>query len=63
MAEFKIGDTVKLKSGGPLMTINAISDNEISCQWFLDKKLNEAKFVPEVLISDNPISFGAINVF
>ncbi|WP_188048742.1 YodC family protein [Flavobacterium sp. GP15] len=45
---FKIGDTVRLKSGGPLMTINnnideiqyegpAIFYGEVECKWFDNK--------------------------
>jgi uncharacterized protein YodC (DUF2158 family) len=36
-AELKAGDTVRLKSGGPLMTVTMIVDQEIQCMWF-DKK-------------------------
>lgn len=32
------GDVVKLKSGGPAMTIAWISDGEAYCEWFDDKK-------------------------
>lgn len=33
--EFKIGDVVELKSGGPDMTVNNIDKNgQIYCQWF-----------------------------
>jgi uncharacterized protein YodC (DUF2158 family) len=31
---FKPGDQVQLKSGGPVMTINSISDGEAWCEWF-----------------------------
>ncbi|MCY4596593.1 MAG: DUF2158 domain-containing protein [Bryobacterales bacterium] len=35
--EFKKGDIVKLKSGGPDMTINVITDRESAeCWWFVD---------------------------
>jgi len=41
MEEFKIGDTVQLKSGGPVMTIANIGDYTMSgvkkgalCEWF-----------------------------
>jgi len=33
--ELKIGDVVKLKSGGPKMTVKYIEkDGQIYCQWF-----------------------------
>ena len=33
--ELKIGDVVKLKSGGPTMTVDNIEKNgEIYCKWF-----------------------------
>ncbi|MDD5219585.1 MAG: DUF2158 domain-containing protein [Candidatus Bipolaricaulis sp.] len=37
--QFKVGDLVMLKSGGPKMTVSAISPNgaAIECMWF-DKK-------------------------
>ena len=40
--ELKIGDVVKLKSGGSVMTVNSIEENgEINCQWFSGDKLNK----------------------
>jgi len=40
--ELKIGDVVKLKSGGPIMTVKNIEENgEIYCQWFSGDKLNK----------------------
>lgn len=43
--KFNIGDIVKLKSGGPDMTVARFgSDNGYWCQWFAGKKLEEGKF-------------------
>lgn len=34
MAEFKPGDVVTLKSGGPPMTITHVERNDAWCEWF-----------------------------
>lgn len=35
--EFTKGETVRLNSGGPLMTIsNVLSNNQLECIWFND---------------------------
>ena len=46
--EFKTGDTVQLKSDGPIMTVHNIvkSDGSIYCQWFAGKKLENGYFPP-----------------
>ncbi len=41
--ELKVGDVVRLKSGGPRMTVYEIEDEEdmnymIYCRWFLENK-------------------------
>lgn len=37
--EWKPGDLVVLKSGGPVMTINTVfGDGEVRCTWFNGKK-------------------------
>lgn len=39
---FNAGDTVILKSGGPIMTVAALSkkdDNLVYCAWFNDNEL------------------------
>lgn len=44
---FKIGDIVKLKSGGPDMTVQTVpakGANYYSCQWFAGKKLEYGRF-------------------
>lgn len=50
----KIGDVVKLKSGGPTMTIHSIdkSGGWINCQWFAGDKLDKLEngyFSPDSL--------------
>jgi len=51
--EFKTGDTVKLKSGGPNMTVKGSEYNRIECQWFAGKKLEDGYFPPDSLIRVN----------
>lgn len=39
MSNFKIGDVVRLKSGGPNMTVDEImDDNFVICIWFNPKQ-------------------------
>lgn len=42
---FKAGDIVKLKSGGPIMTIAWIEDTEAYCEWFDEKKVEGRRFL------------------
>ena len=35
MAEFKVGNVVQLKSGGPEMTLTSmVGSGEVMCMWF-----------------------------
>jgi len=53
--EFKIGDLVKLKSGGPTMTVEDIGPNfaeetTVYCAWFDGKNMpQKANFPPAAL--------------
>ena len=59
--EFKIGDTVMLKSGGPLMTVSNIvsesylqySKGDISCIWFDKNNQMSGSFNPLVLSKED----------
>lgn len=58
MAEFKIGDVVRLKSGGPSMTVAAVGvgimGDEIYCAWFEGKKKHAESFPPGALEAVGP---------
>lgn len=41
---FKLGDLVRLKSGGPTMTIRGIDGDQYDCTWFNDKHIQQAGF-------------------
>lgn len=54
--KYKKGDTVRLKSDGPVMTIqtyNLMQDKYIA-QWFAGKKLEQGFFSEESLIAALP---------
>jgi uncharacterized protein YodC (DUF2158 family) len=47
---FQTGDVVRLKSGGPNMTVNTVKGDEIWCQWFdKDQKPQQTYFKPNTL--------------
>jgi uncharacterized protein YodC (DUF2158 family) len=54
---FKVGDIVKLKCGGPEMTVNTVGSirshieaGSYRCQWFAGKKLDHGTFPFESLV-------------
>jgi uncharacterized protein YodC (DUF2158 family) len=49
--EFKVGEIVQLKSGGPKMTIDDphVWPDKIRCHWFSGGKLNSGDFSAETL--------------
>jgi uncharacterized protein YodC (DUF2158 family) len=50
--EFNVGDLVKLKSGGPLMTVSEVDGDEVTCVWFPQadySELREADFADATL--------------
>ena len=53
--KLKVGDLVRLKSGGPVMTVRDVNalDNHYWCQWFAGKKLELGNFPGDSLIDVN----------
>ena len=55
MAEvFKKGDVVRLKSGGPDMSVEMISKDQVMCTWFNGKKTESQEFDQAVLEKVEP---------
>jgi uncharacterized protein YodC (DUF2158 family) len=58
MTDFHVGDVVRLKSGGPIMTISSELDamGYINCNWFAGAKLQSGRFRLDVLerVEDEP---------
>ncbi|MGO1298033.1 MAG: YodC family protein [Vibrio sp.] len=55
---YSLGDTVKLKSGGPDMSVKEVMTNRddefngsYRCQWFAGKKLDMGIFPQESLVA------------
>ena len=55
VGDLKVGDTVKLKSGGPCMTVIRVEDIEAICKW-MDKDSHEQKgtYPFEALVACDP---------
>jgi uncharacterized protein YodC (DUF2158 family) len=57
MSSFNKGDQVKLKSGGPVMTVQSIGDyspmgpeNGVSCTWFDGAKKRQEDVFDEAIL-------------
>ena len=68
MAEFKKGDSVRLKSGGPLMTVADIGDfgptgpsDGVKCVWF-DGKRREQDVFDSAIVERGDDSGGRFSV-
>ncbi|MCK4204258.1 DUF2158 domain-containing protein [Brucella pituitosa] len=51
--KFEVGDTVRLKSGGPLMTVEVINAGNIRCVWFKKGDVERGVFNHALLESDS----------
>jgi uncharacterized protein YodC (DUF2158 family) len=50
MSDFRRGDNVVLKSGGPTMIVNAVERGKVICIRVEDEKSVEEAFAPAALI-------------
>jgi len=50
---FKVGDTVRLKSGSPIMTVTIVGERHglpmVACAWFVKTENKTAEFPPDSL--------------
>jgi uncharacterized protein YodC (DUF2158 family) len=51
MTDFKIGEVVKLKSGGHEMTVQEITEDGAKCIWSEGKRVRSESFHPTLLIA------------
>jgi uncharacterized protein YodC (DUF2158 family) len=56
---WKPGDLVRLKSGGPIMTVSAItSRDKVDCHWFVGETLKATEFHSNALTSPDMSSLS-----
>jgi len=60
MQKFTIGNRVRLKSGGPLMTVVGSNQIVVGCTWFSESKLHTEVFQHEwlnLIYASDPVLF------
>ena len=55
-ASFKVGDSVKHKSGGPVMTVSGVEATLVQCEWWAGTGFQTKAFVPDTLVKVEPSS-------
>ncbi len=52
--QYDVGDTVRLQSGGPLMTVKEVNEKIYVCRWFdKDHNLNSSEFHKDEIYYDS----------
>lgn len=52
-SELRVGDIVRLASGSPKLTVEAVKDmGRVECVWFKDAEARRTTFVREMLLLD-----------
>lgn len=62
---FKKGDVVRLKSGGPTMTVEdtaGYDDGKIRCAWFAKDEVKSSKFHPTSLVAVDTEGGGGFSI-
>lgn len=52
---FSVGSIVKLKSGGPLMTVEAVAPEGFTCVWFTGGVMRRETFLSLLLEPRDPL--------
>jgi uncharacterized protein YodC (DUF2158 family) len=61
--DWKKGSVVRLKSGGPNMTVQQVDRSGVTCSWFDDSKAQSAIFAAEALVNgDEPPLKPSVNL-
>ena len=59
--DFTVGDVVRLKSGGHLMTVASIDKGSVTCDWSVRGDVKSKSFpAAELETADSPLSLEAM---